>query len=559
VSAADLAPATPGAALAALWAQLRLVVVDTETLVGSDRRHRLIEVAVVTCRGGAARSSWSARANPGEPVDDATRLVHGITTDELADEPGFDAIAPELTRRLRGLDDETVVLVAHKATSDVGVLRHEYKLAGVELPDLPVLDTIALRKALGVRTAGDGLDHLLRELGLTNAKAHSALGDARATAEAVIALLERAAAQGWTDFAALHAQAMARRAATTATMRGRGRQRPDDDFDAFDDEPDLPEEHTAAHGLVLTSTSPQDVAAWQTALAECATQRCPYAADRVAVADVPTTVARGAVEAEMAALLAPPVDGDGGGAWRPDVPAVATLVGTLEPLLATLPDRRTALAWHDAWLPRLGGLGRCDRTERDATPCPSCRRGEPCPLDVWPRYLARAALGGPDSGVKGVVKSFLHINGKDTGRGVFTTWRQDGRRLLADATAWVVHERHRTGGQEVSAQTFAQLAWKAGCREPRLVAAYANLLAAPGDEAALRRAADACEEALQSRDGSTFDGWTELGAKRAQLLGRLERRRAGSAVKLDEDGNPIPVRRHHPEEPRRTRPRRFAL
>jgi hypothetical protein len=142
---------------------------------------------------------------------------------------------------------------------------------------------------------------------------------------------------------------------------------------------------------------------------------------------------------------------------------------------------------------------------------------------------------------------------------VFTTWRKDGRRLLADATAWVVHERHRTGGQEVSAQAFAQLAWKAECREPRLVAAYANLLAAPGDEAALRRAADAREEALLSRDGSTFDGWTELGAKRAQLLGRLERRRAGAAVTLDDDGNPVPVRRHHPAEPRRSRPRRFAL
>lgn len=120
------------------------------------------------------------------------------------------------------------------------------------------------------------------------------------------------------------------------------------------------------------------------------------------------------------------------------------------------------------------------------------------------------------------------------------------------------HERHRAGGQEAAAQTFAHLAWKAGCREPRL-AAYANLLAAPGDETALRRAADVCDEALLSRDGSTFDGWTELGAKRAQLLGRLERRRLRPSGELDEDGNPVPVRRHHPETPRRTRPRRFGL
>src|SRR4051795_13236316 len=115
------------------------------------------------------------------------------------------------------------------------------------------------------------------------------------------------------------------------------------------------------------------------------------------------------------------------------------------------------------------------------------------------------------------------------------------------------HERHRAGGQEAAAQTFAHLAWKAGCREPRL-AAYANLLAAPGDETALRRAADVCDEALLSRDGSTFDGWTELGAKRVQLLGRLERRRLRPSGELDEDGNPVPVRRHHPETPRRTRP-----
>jgi hypothetical protein len=100
-----------------------------------------------------------------------------------------------------------------------------------------------------------------------------------------------------------------------------------------------------------------------------------------------------------------------------------------------------------------------DRTDRDAIPCPSCRHRKPCPLDLWHRYLARAALGAPpDSGVKGVVKSFRHTTGKDAGRGVFTTWRKDGCRLLADATAWLVHERHRIAGLDVSAQAFARLA-----------------------------------------------------------------------------------------------------
>ncbi len=130
--------------------------------------------------------------------------------------------------------------------------------------------------------------------------------------------------------------------------------------------------------------------------------------------------------------------------------------------------------------------------------------------------------------------------------------------VLADSTAWVVHGRHRTAGQQVPAQAFAHLTWKADRRKPR-TAAHVTLLAAPGDEAALRRAADVCDEALLSRDGSTFDGLPDLGANRAQLLGRLERRRLRPSGQLDEDGNPVPVRRHHPEQPRRTRPRRFAL
>ena len=266
---------------------------------------------------------------------------------------------------------------------------------------------------------------------------------------------------------------------------------------------------------MLTSTAPTDVADWQAALAECAQLRCPYAADRVAVADVPTAMVRGAVETELAACWPrrrTATAGPGGPMCPPLPPwsAPGTAAGR-----TTRPVSGAGLARH--WLPRLGRLGRCDRDDRDGTPCPSCRRGEPCPLDLWQRYLAPAALGGGDSGVKGVVKSFLQLNGTNTGSGVVTTWLKADRRLLAEATAWVVHERHRAGGQEVAAQTFADLAWKAGCREPRLAAAYANLLAAPGDETALRRAADVCDEALLSRDGSTFDGWTELGAKRGQL------------------------------------------
>ncbi len=130
--------------------------------------------------------------------------------------------------------------------------------------------------------------------------------------------------------------------------------------------------------------------------------------------------------------------------------------------------------------------------------------------------------------------------------------------VLADLTAWVVHGRHRTAGQQVPAQAFAHLTWKADRRKPR-TAAHVTLLAAPGDEAALRRAADVCDEALLSRDGSTFDGLTDLGASRAQLLGRLERRRLPPSGELTRTATPFPFAATTTRSPGVTGPRRFAL
>lgn len=64
---------------------------------------------------------------------------------------------------------------------------------------------------------------------------------------------------------------------------------------------------------------------------------------------------------------------------------------------------------------------------------------------------------------------------------------------------------------------------------------------------------------LTHAHGDTSDGWPELRAKRGQLAGRLTRLRGRLSTELDEDGNPIPVRRHHPEDPHRVRGRRFTI
>jgi hypothetical protein len=110
-----------------------------------------------------------------------------------------------------------------------------------------------------------------------------------------------------------------------------------------------------------------------------------------------------------------------------------------------------------------------------------------------------------------------------------------------------------------TAEMFARYAWEAKASEPRLAAAYASLLARPGSEDALQRGIDLCDEAFLSRQSSTDDAWTELAAKRAQLVGQLSRLRALNTTDLDADGNPVRRRRHHPEQPRRVRQRRFVV
>ncbi|MGQ2913092.1 hypothetical protein [Aeromicrobium sp.] len=187
--------------------------------------------------------------------------------------------------------------------------------------------------------------------------------------------------------------------------------------------------------------------------------------------------------------------------------------------------------------------------------CPDCRAYRPCPLDAWYDHLAVAARGKATAGSR---RTFLRIIGEDIGRGVFTTWAREGRMRLAEATAWRVYEEYRDAGQDTSAQNLARYVHVADGRQPRLVAAYATILARTGGEETLERAIKVCDEALGRWAQNTADGWPELRAKRGQLVGRLTRLRGRLSSELDEDGNPIPVRRHHPADPRRVRGRRFG-
>jgi DNA polymerase III epsilon subunit-like protein len=529
-------------AAAPLWAGLRLVVIDTETIQPPDQPHRLVSLGVVTCREARITGTWSTLVNAGFPVDDRTAEVHGLTDDVLADAPGFGSVADTLLTHLEPRDGETVVLVAHQAGFDIGVLRRELAAVGRELPDLPVLDTMGrLPALLDVRPEGRSLDKLLAALGeAPNPAPHDAVQDALATARAVLALLGRAADAGHHQLEALLAEVGA---PTTATVKeaGPGSRR------AAAAAPALPDSHVAGHAQLLgPRAARRALTAWRAAVAECANLRCGYLADRVAAVDRPTD--------ELLDVLTDVLDEVTAAG---DIAGAATLVGAMLPRLAALrPVKRSyktapPMRFDTDWGARLDALGRCSSRDR----CPACRRDEPCPLDLWRWHLARAALSDL---TENTAKGFLRTNGAGAGTGVYDRWTRTGHQALADEAVWFVYEFWRDNGQPARATQLAGYAWRAGCRHPRIAEAHAAAVAAPGRAPDLAAAEAVCATALATRSNCTAPGWRVL-ATRADLIAGRQARLASLAVTvLDANGNPVPRRRHHPATPKRRRPLRFA-
>jgi len=537
--ASGLGEHADAAAVARLWAGVRLAVVDTETVV-HDGEIRVVSLAVVTCRAGLVRGKWQTLVNADVPVDPDSARIHGLTDEHLAGEPSFAEIADTLQALLTAPEGETLVFVAHYANFDAGVLRSEFERIGEQIPDLPILDTAGRLPALvGIRS-GTSLADLAQALGVAQARPHDALDDAYVCAEAATALLNRAATAGEADFAALLTEAGSDHTTRTIpavdarSLRRRARR-----------SKPLPSDHIEGHSTLLSARAGHRMLAdWQDQVRDCAKLRCRHLDDRVANA--------GPAPATLIPLLETVLDEC---VTAGDVPGAATALGALLPLLPSRPPRtgrlgfrNSQLAWTKTWAPRLEPL-RCGSRDR----CPACRRHEPCPLDTWPDTVAAAALGDPERYARG----FFETTGKEAGTGAYTNWCDKGAQVIADTAVALCIDHWRRIGQATRAEQVAQLAWNAGCRHPDIVDAYAGQIAAAGSVTDLRTALAACKFALRTRQGSTHDGWARLQARSHQLAGQLERQRIRPSGRVDPDGNPIPLRRHHPTAPRRFRPPRF--
>lgn len=156
-----------------------IAVLDVETTgLWPGRSHRIIEVGVVRLDcDGQMHAEFESLVNPDRDL--GPTFIHGISAQDVAQAPSFPEVAPLLVDALRGCS----VIAAYNARFDLGFLRSEFHRIGLELPEIAPLCCMH-------QSGGRSLQHACEVWGLDPARQwHSAIDDARATAELLVRML----------------------------------------------------------------------------------------------------------------------------------------------------------------------------------------------------------------------------------------------------------------------------------------------------------------------------------------------------------------------------------
>lgn len=162
-------------------------VIDVETTGLSPRSDRVVEIGVVkVTHRGEVSEAWGTLVNPRRDV--VASSIHGITARDVARAPTFEDVAPALLDSVDGR-----ILAAHNAGFDTRFLAAELHRAGYPLEE------VAVPAVCTMTWSGSYLSSPSRRLrdccataGVELHNAHSALGDAYATAQLLASYLARA-------------------------------------------------------------------------------------------------------------------------------------------------------------------------------------------------------------------------------------------------------------------------------------------------------------------------------------------------------------------------------
>jgi DNA polymerase-3 subunit epsilon len=163
-------------------------VIDTETTGLDPSSDHVVSLAIVPVDAGRVRpeAAWQILIDPGVPVPPASTAIHGITDADVRGAPDLATALAIAGSAMRGR-----IIVGHNLPFDLAFLAS----VGYEAADQ--LDTLQVSRLLWRRRGTrHGLDALASRTAVVPQYRHSALGDAIATAQALVACLPLLAGRG---------------------------------------------------------------------------------------------------------------------------------------------------------------------------------------------------------------------------------------------------------------------------------------------------------------------------------------------------------------------------
>lgn len=160
----------------------REIIIDTETTGLSPRYgHRIVEIACIELCDFVPSSQFHCCINPRRNVPVSAAQIHGLTTEFLADKPGFEGIVSAF---LKFVEDAS--LIFHNAPFDMRFINFELDKVGFSPISMRrVCDTLSMARRQFPELKSHSLDALCDHFGIDNSARirHSALSDAELLAK----------------------------------------------------------------------------------------------------------------------------------------------------------------------------------------------------------------------------------------------------------------------------------------------------------------------------------------------------------------------------------------
>ena len=168
---------------------MKEIILDTETTGLSVKEgHRIVEIGCIELENFIpTNNNFHCYLNPERKVSEKALETHGYTDEFLSDKKRFKEIADDFLLYIKGKK-----LIIHNAEFDLSHLNNELKIAGKDLINNEIIDTVVLARDK-FPGSSNNLDALCKRYRIDNSKRekHTALIDCELLSKVYINLIDQ--------------------------------------------------------------------------------------------------------------------------------------------------------------------------------------------------------------------------------------------------------------------------------------------------------------------------------------------------------------------------------